>query len=642
MVQQGAHGGRRLTTGSRVLIRGMRSAKELNNQPAMIRGFDQKSGRYVVQSLLGGPPHKVTAEHLFPLDNSGEQDSPSSGEGEATQEGQGAEENSAEQDQGEGPAHIPKGAKVFLFGLHKLNALNGKSGTIRGFDDDSGRYIVELPGIRPKKIKAENLQFGPRKSPDKVSLCQRQIGATSELGPSNLRSGAKVTVHGLKSPAATKGHWNGMVATVHCFDKTTGRYVVAMPDGAPRKIKGVNLVPLGSASFLKGEGGALKEGNYPKDAQKVIAQLERQLAKANAALGKATLAKKPAAATRRLAGSKARLVGLKAAALLNDMVATIKGFDNTTQRYVVQIPDGTLKRVKSAHLADLVVPDASSATSTGDGTDTDAAVPAVVQPHVATATQPRMSVCNGYAKHSPLQVFAISPDGSQYNEVVNGLAFQSCTDVKDFPVDAGSLSFVIDRLQVARVACNGTILGPTRGLELVVYRNDVNSLKAKVHQNIMEISETKFYHLNIVNAYAGGKLLELKVKRGNFDEQLALDKTYRLNKAQPIQLSLSDGFQKLNLGFDPQMARTYTVVLTGVDMGLRGEPRNVGLVAHEAGGWTSFEEMSGSDGPPPVPLTPPVLFAPTEDDAPKEIPKRGVSWLVQRAKAAVTGFLQKS
>lgn len=35
---------------------------------------------------------------------------------------------------------------------------------------------------------------------------------------------------------------------------------------------------------------------------------------------------------------------------------------------------------------------------------------------------------------------------------------------------------------------------------------------------------------------------------------------------------------------------------TGVDQGLRGEPRNVGLVAHEIGAWTSSEEMVDPDG----------------------------------------------
>ena len=35
---------------------------------------------------------------------------------------------------------------------------------------------------------------------------------------------------------------------------------------------------------------------------------------------------------------------------------------------------------------------------------------------------------------------------------------------------------------------------------------------------------------------------------------------------------------------------------TGVDEGLRGEPRNVGLVAHEIGTWTSSEEMVNADG----------------------------------------------
>ena len=97
---------------------------------------------------------------------------------------------------------------------------------------------------------------------------------------------------------------------------------------------------------------------------------------------------------------------------------------------------------------------------------------------------------------------------------------------------------------------------------------------------------------NNTEDYAGSRLMQLHVKRGNYVQQIPLSKTFRLNRKQPITLMLTDGFQKQQRGFLPALAKTYSIVTTGVDAGLRGEPRNVGRVAHELGGWTSSEEMA--------------------------------------------------
>jgi hypothetical protein len=250
------------------------------------------------------------------------------------------------------------------------------------------------------------------------------------------------------------------------------------------------------------------------------------------------------------------------------------------------------------------------------------------------ASLPAVAICNAYSSHSPLQAFAISQDGSQYTEVAHSLPFQACQDIDEFPEETGTISFVVERLQVARAAYNATRLGPGRGLEMVLHRYDVNSLKGKVSELIYKTNDAAAYYLNVVNAYAGSRLLELHVNRGSLEQTLPLDvdKTYRLDREQMMQLMLTDGMQHLRLSFQPRKSRTYTIITTGVDVGVRGEPENVGLVAHELGAWTSAEEMSddapGGAEQESSPHTPPVLFSeetPTTP-APRRL-RRGVSWL---------------
>lgn len=208
---------------------------------------------------------------------------------------------------------------------------------------------------------------------------------------------------------------------------------------------------------------------------------------------------------------------------------------------------------------------------------------------------PQLSVCNAYPGTQRMQVMAISKDSSsRYSQVVHDLDYQSCADVQSLPFRPGALSVVVGSLEVARVSINDTEqLDAHHGLELTVYRADANSLKATVREDHMEAADGdgEAYFLHLVDAHAGARLLELKAKRGSFERKLPLGATYRLKKEEPIQLTLTDGFQQLHLSFQPHKGHTYTLAATGADAGLRGEPRNVGLVAHEVGAWTASEEM---------------------------------------------------
>lgn len=566
-----------LPAGSRVVLQGLRSAVELNGQVAIIRGFDRATSRYIVQPASGGALKKVLYGHLQPL-----------GGGDAAML---QESGSEDEGDGDGVQRWRPGTRVRISGLVSLRALNGKVGVVRKFDLASGRYVVVVPGGGPpKKITAAHLQPADMVDPKKVSLCLRQIptNATSEAKRESqlFKPGSKVKIAGLKSKAAVKGGWNGMVATVHCFDFSTGRFVVAMPDGSPRKIRAKNLAAAAVAS---------KPASVGKPVAAVGGAQQKQEGDGLAV------------------GVKATLEGLQSARSLNGKVVTVQSFDKRSQRWVVELPDGTEKRVKKAHL--LVLPGSFSKA------------PAVVQ---AGSGKTGLSVCNAYASHSPLQAFAISQDGSQYTEVVHSLPFQACQDLEELPEAQGSISFVVGRLQVARAAFNISRLGAGKAQEMVVFRNDVNSLKGKVHEMVVNAADPKAYYLTTVNAYKGGRLLELHVQRGNLQERLPLDvdKTYRLDREQQVQLTLTDGVQHLRLSFMPRHGSTYSVIATGVDVGLRGEPQNVGLIAHEFGAWTSAEEMTDEDVANTAPQaqanpSPPLLFLDTAHRQPA--PK--TSWL---------------
>jgi hypothetical protein len=327
-----------------------------------------------------------------------------------------------------------------------------------------------------------------------------------------------------------------------------------------------------------------------------------------------------------LPGSHAQLIGLVSAALLNGKMATIKSFDNTTQRFVVQLDDGSLKRVKKEHLAPPV-------QKLPQGT--------LVQAVDPQATAPTLSVCNAYPEKAPLTVFLISKDGTGYAQVVHGLAYQSCADVQEFHTHVGYLSFVIGRLQVAKIPMNLTkLVNANKGVEMVVFRSNVNSLAASIQQIPFRRADPKAYYLNLVNAYVGSRLLELHIARGRFVERLPMNRTYRLSREEQITVTLTDGFQRLEMAFQPRRSRHYCIMTTGVDEGMRGSAFNVGLVGHELGAWTSMEEMTNQDeAPAPAPslqaAAPPTLDFDAEsagaDDGSDGASGKGIaSWLTSK------------
>ncbi|CAE7027884.1 CCDC33 [Symbiodinium sp. CCMP2592] len=261
-------------------------------------------------------------------------------------------------------------------------------------------------------------------------------------------------------------------------------------------------------------------------------------------------------------GARAKLVGLKAKSM-NGKVVKITSYENSTQRYIVKLPDGSMRKVEASKL---------------QSTD--------------EAPRPRLSVCNAYKLHEPLKVVLNSETGT--SKVLAMLDFASCEDFEELPFDKGSISLLLSSMQVANVPFDLSVLGPGRGTELTVAPSESTAgrkSKAKVLQNIVELDDGGAYYLHLVNAHVGSRSVQLSVQRGPVAKVLPMDKSYRLERVEDMSLTLMDGERRLRLAFNPQKSRTYCAIVTGGSDGENQDAQRVGLVLHKLGEWTSAEQL---------------------------------------------------
>ena len=102
---------------------------------------------------------------------------------------------------------IPQGRRVTLHSLKARPDLNGGEGEVVGFNEQSGRYTVQLhPSGEQIALKSSNLHV-------------RGEGDAAAFAP-----GAKVVLRGLVS----KPELNGCGGTIQEFDASAGRYVVLL------------------------------------------------------------------------------------------------------------------------------------------------------------------------------------------------------------------------------------------------------------------------------------------------------------------------------------------------------------------------------------------------------------------------------
>eukprot|EP00397_Hematodinium_sp_SG-2012_P055419 GEMP01067622.1.p1 GENE.GEMP01067622.1~~GEMP01067622.1.p1 ORF type:complete len:272 (+),score=46.58 GEMP01067622.1:171-986(+) len=196
-----------------------------------------------------------------------------------------------------------------------------------------------------------------------------------------------------------------------------------------------------------------------------------------------------------------------------------------------------------------------------------------------------VTVCNAYPDHRKLTAFLVDKVKGYMNLL--DLDYQTCGDTR-IPL-TGSLHFSISKLQVAQHAFNVTELSTNSIVVLTVYRDDTNSLKASVLADICK-PETQA-QLLVFSAYTGLKIVDLKMLGADVEEKLDTNKRYRLLPKQ-YSFVVSDGFHHMQFGFRAVARHIHMLVLTGIEPGLRGEPKNLGVIAHEVGSWSLSEQLS--------------------------------------------------
>jgi len=480
---------------------------------------------------------------------------------------------------------LAKGVQVLVHGLHSAVSLNGHAGSIIAFDPISCRYLVHLSNGQSMKIRPTNLWLLPKKPPGRrwpgsqtrTKKADFTVGATQ---------GALVILRGLMHAKQL----NGRIGTLQSFDSKTQRYMVKLKDGIPRRVKPSNLYLLPGQS-PRSRTTSMQTHTHKADVQQHPLQqvvdapsdpVSRNMVANSSGTNQSKQIQPRATGTLRI-GSRARLCGLRAAAHLNGQTTLVRGYDAVAQRYIVQLASGELKRVKGSHLAPVQL--------TG-----------IVSPRprlgMVPSLPPLLSVCNAYTATEPLQVFALLQGarmrrGQRYAQVIKDPEFQTCSDLQNLPQGVTGLAFISGRFQVARMVLERN--KPRSGVEVTVFRTDKNSLKATVHEDRIERADPKAYYLHVVNGYAGSKSLELVIERGAYRQSLPMGRTYRLTQEQLIGLTLTDGSHNLQLSFQPRRSRSYCIIATGAEAGVRGVPRNMGLVAHELGAWTTSEEAGQED-----------------------------------------------
>mmetsp|Transcript_46757 Transcript_46757/g.97346 ORF Transcript_46757/g.97346 Transcript_46757/m.97346 type:complete len:482 (-) Transcript_46757:43-1488(-) len=436
---------------------------------------------------------------------------------------------------------LQKGRHVVVNGLIHSVELNGQEAVVEGYDAASARYVLRMASGAYRKVKQEHVTASSySNSAQKESPCTMEAGAGFAVG-------SQVRLHDLHSPGAAE--LNGELGLVRCFSTATGRYTVELSDGTVRAIRPEHL-----STPSPNDAG---DEEIPRSSgSEVSASVEDVVQEASEISKLSTAERFPQK------GARVKLVGLKAKSM-NGKVVKITSYENSTQRYIVKLPDGSMRKVEASKL---------------QSTD--------------EAPRPRLSVCNAYKLHEQLKVVLNSETGT--SKVLAMLDFASCEDFEELPFDKGSISLLLSSMQVANVPFDLSVLGPGRGTELTVAPSESKAgskSKAKVLQNIVELDDGGAYYLHLVNAHVGSRPVQLSVQRGPVAKVLPMDKSYRLERVEDMSLTLMDGERRLRLAFNPQKSRTYCAIVTGGSDGENQDAQRVGLVLHKLGEWTSAEQL---------------------------------------------------
>jgi len=162
------------------------------------------------------------------------------------------------------PYTLPASTGVVIKGLKGAPEHNGKSGKIQSWDESKGRYEVDIDGDAPLSLKPVNLTqvcsaevvgleskpemngqtgevFNYNEDTGRYMVRLTVAGSTVPVGlqPCNciLRQGTRVVVTGLSNEA-----FNGQMARIESIDRAAARYTVQCQNGKQIKIKYDNVL----------------------------------------------------------------------------------------------------------------------------------------------------------------------------------------------------------------------------------------------------------------------------------------------------------------------------------------------------------------------------------------------------------------
>jgi hypothetical protein len=584
----------------------MTTDTSLNGKRVEVLGLDTKSGRYVVQ-LADGSKRKVKEEHLQPAD----------------------EPAAAQQ---------PQKEEAVLTGLHD-NSLNGQHVEVEGFDKASGRYVVKLQDGRLKKVVESHLQQVEK--PGGAELA-RLVGMKSETS------------------------LNGQVVEVLDFDKASGRYVVQLADGSKRKVKEEHMQPVANdgapeEAVLEGLKDTSLNGLHvqvlgqDKTSGRYVVKLpdgtEKKVTEEHLSTKEAPAPEPP--------GHLAHIVGMEKAKELNGEEVHVVGVDSKSGRFVVKLASGKMVKITGDHLRDAAVPsvppgesvpavlehpgandtavevlgfDSKSGEYVVTGNGTEALVPLdslrgltnTTAERIAEMTVrgkrapilPQLTICNAYQSHEGVAVvLRQSPNKSEDLLIAKDMPYPSCIDL-EYPVPRGNLIFLQGKVQLGQYPF--LVSGVDSREVLMMHRESVNSLAAAVMRAQVAARPTHG-QLVFFNTATAIPFVGATATVGNTKHSLAFNKLYDLNSGRyGVELS-ADG-STFHSNVDIKAGETYVLAVTGIAEGLKGEPTAPGFLLHGVDGFDIEEQApQRPPAPKPAPKAPKAFLQRTATSRPRGV-----------------------
>ncbi|CAK0888950.1 unnamed protein product, partial [Prorocentrum cordatum] len=317
--------GPEITSGSRVIVSGIKDKPHLNGQIGTAIEFDKAECRWKV-AMDNGDGKMFRPANISLCERMPTVPVPIFSEVTCAEEA--------------GHGIVP-GSRVTLAGLKTQPHMNGMSGTAVDFDEAEGRWKVAMDDGSGKLLRAANLvvtdrapttpagsnldHFGSRSVSNEY--CSSEVGTGA---PPAIVPGSRVVLSGIKA----QPHLNGQFGRAVEFDVNEQRWKVAMDDGSGKLLKVTNLTVSDSApAALAAAKSELAPASSPGDPQ--------HLSESASAEPFETIAP----------GSRVVVSGISAQSHLNGQLGTAVEFDAGEGRWKVMMDDGSRKMFRPAHLA---------------------------------------------------------------------------------------------------------------------------------------------------------------------------------------------------------------------------------------------------------------------------------------------------